>query len=90
MTVVSSVPSDIVSLRMTHCRAEHAAKEAQYHLAVLHYRACFEAAEYRQDIRAMQFFALRLADCYDLMHFAAKAAGFRALAEAAEQPAFFE
>ncbi|GAA5501465.1 hypothetical protein Dxin01_01197 [Deinococcus xinjiangensis] len=86
MNAVSSVPSDIVSLRMTHCRAEHAAGEAQYHLAVLYYRACFEAAEYRQDPRAMQFFALKLADCYEEMHLWKKAEDFRALAEAADKP----
>ncbi len=90
MNVVASVPSDILSLRMTHCRAEHAAKQAQYHLAVQHYRACFEAAECRQDARAMQFFALRLADCYDQMGMRGKASAFRALADAAEGPFFLE
>lgn len=80
MNAVQSAPSDIVSLRMTHCRAEHAAASAQYHLAVLHYRTCLEAAETRQDERATQFFALKLADCYDQMGFGAKAASFRALA----------
>ena len=34
----ASLPCDIVSLRMAHCRAEHAAGSGQYHLAVLHYR----------------------------------------------------
>ncbi|EYB69425.1 hypothetical protein DEIPH_ctg008orf0163 [Deinococcus phoenicis] len=54
--------------------------EAQYHLAVLYYRECLEAAERREDCRATQFFALKLAACYDQMGFAAKAAHFRALA----------
>lgn len=61
------VPSDIVSLRMNHCRAELAAKEARYHLAALHYRTCLEAAEVRQDAQATRFFALRLGECYEAM-----------------------
>lgn len=85
MNAVNSVPSDIVTLRMTHCRAEHAAQIQQYHLAVLHYRTCLEAAECRQDHRATQFFALKLADCYDSMGLRAKAADFRALADAGEE-----
>lgn len=75
------VQSDIVSLRMSHCRAEHALTAAQYHLAALHYRCCLEAAEVRQDCQAVRFFALKLADCYDHMHLREKAAQFRALAD---------
>lgn len=81
MNAVQSVPSDIVALRMAHCRAESAANEARYHLAVLHYRACLEAAERREDGRAMQFFALKLADCYERMCFKEKSEHFRALAQ---------
>lgn len=84
MNAINSVPSDIVTLRMTHCRAEQAAGQQQYHLAVLHYRSCLEAAEYRQDERATQFFALKLADCYEVMGLLHKAANFRALADAGE------
>ena len=81
MTAVISAQSDIVSLRMSHCRAEHAARSAQYHLAVLHYRTCLEVAERREDCRAVEFFALKLAGCYDQMDLGSKAASFRALAD---------
>lgn len=81
MTAVISAQSDIVSLRMSHCRAEHAARSAQYHLAVLHYRTCLEVAERREDCRAVEFFALKLAGCYDQMGLSSKAASFRALAD---------
>lgn len=78
----ASLPCDIVSLRMAHCRAEHAAGSGQYHLAVLHYRTCLEVAERREDCRAMQFFALRLAECYEAMGLRIKAHAFRHLADA--------
>ena len=78
----ASLPCDIVSLRMAHCRAEHAAGSRQYHLAVLHYRTCLEVAERREDCRAMQFFALRLAECYEAMGLRNKAHAFRHLADA--------
>lgn len=77
---MNGVPTDIVSLRMSHCRAEHAALGAQYHLAVRHYRDCLEAAERREDCRAVEFFALRLAACYEQMGLTDKARQFRALA----------
>lgn len=80
MIAASSVACDIVTLRMTHCRAEQAARLAQYHLAVLHYRTCLEVAELRQDGQAMQFFALKLADCYEHMGLREKARSFQALA----------
>ncbi|GGN37110.1 MULTISPECIES: hypothetical protein [Deinococcus] len=86
MSAASTLPCDIVSLRMSHCRAEHAAREAQYHLAVLHYRTCLEAAERREDCRAVEFFALKLAGCYDQMGLNAKAASFRALAGSGDAP----
>lgn len=72
---------DIVTLRVAHCRAEHAANGEQYHLAVLHYRTCLEAAERREDCQAVRFFALRLADCYESMNLTHKAGEFRALAD---------
>lgn len=87
MTAMSRVESDIVSLRMSHCRAEQAAQTAQYHLAVQHYRACLEAAECREDCRAVEFFALKLALCYERMGLPDKAAQFRALANADDLPA---
>ena len=74
-------PTDIVTLRVAHCRAEYAANGEQYHLAVLHYRTCLEAAERREDCQAVRFFALRLADCYEVMGFADKAEEFRALGD---------
>ncbi|WP_084048031.1 hypothetical protein [Deinococcus hopiensis] len=83
---MNGVRTDIVSLRMSHCRAEHAALGAQYHLAVLHYRECLEAAERREDIRAIEFFALKLAGCYEKMGFHDKAAQFRALACSGDLP----
>ncbi|PTA68828.1 hypothetical protein [Deinococcus arcticus] len=86
MSAASTVQSDIVSLRMSHCRAEHAAGSAQYHLAVLHYRTCLEAAERREDCRAVEFFALKLAGCYERMGLTQKAASFRALAGSGEGP----
>ncbi len=73
-------PTDIVALRVTHCRAERAAQGGQYHVAVLHYRDCLEAAERREDCQAVRFFALRLGECYAQMGFADKAAQFRSLA----------
>lgn len=76
--------SDIVSLRMAHCRAEHAAREAQYHVAVYHYRLCLETAECREDRQATEFFALRLAECYGRMGMPGKAAAFHALASGDE------
>ncbi|MFC4639921.1 hypothetical protein [Deinococcus hohokamensis] len=79
MNAVSRITGDIVSLRMSHCRAQHAAAQAQYHLAVRHYRECLEAAERREDCQAMEFFALRLAECYALMGFGEKARHFQAL-----------
>lgn len=81
MTATSSLACDIVTLRMTHCRAEQAAKTAQYHVAAQHYRTCLEVAEIRQDAQATQFFALQLADCYEYMGLPEKAQHFRALAE---------
>ncbi|MFC3831414.1 MULTISPECIES: hypothetical protein [Deinococcus] len=86
MKVVSSAQRDIVSLRMSHCRAEHAAAEARYHLAVLHYRECLESAEQREDLRATRFFAARLAECYAAMDLSDKAAQFQALAGADDTP----
>ena len=86
MKVVSSAQRDIVSLRMSHCRAEHAAGEARYHLAVLHYRECLESAEQREDLRATQFFAARLAECYAAMGLPEKADHFRAMAGADDTP----
>ncbi|BDP43195.1 hypothetical protein DAETH_31640 [Deinococcus aetherius] len=83
---MKALATDIVSLRMSHCRAEHAAEGAQYHLAVMHYRVCLEAAERREDCRATQFFALKLAACYDEMGLTEKAAGFRALACTGDSP----
>ena len=80
MSAVSSM-SDIVALRISHCRAEQAAKDRMYHLAVMHYRDCLDAAERRQDARATEFFALQLARCYEHMQLRDKAAQFRALAE---------
>ncbi|SEJ58069.1 hypothetical protein SAMN04488058_11129 [Deinococcus reticulitermitis] len=77
-------PSDIVSLRMAHCRAEHAAREAQYHIAVYHYRLCLETAERREDQQATEFFALRLAECYARMGMRDKATSFLALASGDE------
>ncbi|MFC4452531.1 hypothetical protein [Deinococcus sonorensis] len=74
-------PTDIVTLRVAHCRAEHAANGEQYHLAVLHYRICLEAAERREDCQAMRFFALRLSDCYRQMGLMDKARQFRDLAD---------
>ncbi|GHF93410.1 hypothetical protein GCM10017783_01760 [Deinococcus piscis] len=71
---------DIVSIRLSHCRAERAASEGQYHLAALHYRSCLEAAERREDPQAVRFFALRLADCYVQMGLSAKAQAFTELA----------
>lgn len=74
---------DIVSIRLSHCRAERAASEGQYHLAALHYRNCLEAAERREDSQAVRFFALRLAHCYTSMGLSAKAQAFADLAECA-------
>lgn len=71
---------DIVALRLSHCRAERAAKQGQFHLAALHYRSCLEAAERREDLQAVHFFALRLAGCYEHMALPAKAASFYDLA----------
>ncbi|WP_272976047.1 hypothetical protein [Deinococcus geothermalis] len=85
---MNGVPTDIVSLRMSHCRAEHAASGAQYHLAVLYYRECLEAAERREDCRAVEFFALKLAACYEKMGLTEKAAHFRALAGSGDLPLF--
>lgn len=76
---MNKLPTHIVSLRMTHCRAESAAREGLYHVAVLHYRECLEAAERREDGQAVRFFALRLGDCYARMGLTDKAAQFRAL-----------
>ena len=83
---MKATASDIVSLRMSHCRAEHAASGEQYHLAVMHYRACLEAAERREDCRAVEFFALKLAACYEQMGLGEKAAQFRALACTGDPP----
>lgn len=88
MTAASSVSCDIVTLRMTHCRAEQAATLAQYHLATLHYRTCLEVAERREDAQAVQFFALKLAGCYETMGLREKALHFRALAEVDESVTF--
>lgn len=73
-------PTDIVSLRLQHCRAESALKGGQYHLAVLHYRHCLEGAERREDVRATQFFSLKLAECYGAMNLRDKALQFKMLA----------
>lgn len=86
MKAVSSVKQDIVSLRMSHCRAEHAAQAAQFHLAVMHYRECLEAAERREDSQATEFFALKLAECYAQMGLRDKAEHFRALAGTDDAP----
>ncbi|UFA49856.1 hypothetical protein [Deinococcus radiophilus] len=75
-----SQAKDIVSLRLSHCRAERAAQQRQYHLAALHYRHCLETAELREDCQAVRFFALRLADCYEQMELSPKAQAFRDLA----------
>ncbi|WP_380099653.1 hypothetical protein [Deinococcus radiophilus] len=50
-----SQAKDIVSLRLSHCRAERAAQQRQYHLAALHYRHCLETAELREDCQAVRF-----------------------------------
>lgn len=76
-------PKDIVSLRLSHCRAERAAQQGQYHLAALHYRTCLEAAERREDCQAVCFFARRLAGCYEQMNLPGKAQAFLELADCA-------
>ncbi|MDO4244868.1 MAG: hypothetical protein Q4C89_02465, partial [Deinococcus sp.] len=60
----------------------HAAQQGQFHVAVLHYRTCLESAERREDRQAIQFFSLRLVECYEAMGMRDKAAAFRWLAEA--------
>ena len=75
-------PQDIVALRLCHCRAQLAATEGSLHVAVQHYRACLEAAERREDAQAMQFFALKLGECYERMGLRDKAVSFKALAKA--------
>lgn len=80
MSAESGLPEDIMALRMCHCRAEQAARLGQYHLAARQYRTCLEAAERREDTQAIQFFALKLAECYGQMGFHDKAAAFTALA----------
>lgn len=82
MNALSSIPGDIVTLRLVHCRAQQAARENKYHIAVMHYRTCLECAEVREDVRATQFFALQLAQCYEAMGLSCKAACFSAMAEA--------
>lgn len=74
-------PTDIVSLRMFHCRAECAVEGEQYHLAVMHYRTCLEAAERREDAQAMRFFAMKLSECYAQMGLCDKSQQFRLLAD---------
>lgn len=86
MKAPTTAPRDIVSLRMSHCRAEHAARGGQLHLAVMYYRACLEGAEVREDPQATEFFALRLAQCYAEMGLSDKAAHFRALAGSEDAP----
>lgn len=88
MNGISSLACDIVTLRMTHCRAEQAANLAQYHLATLHYRTCLEVAELREDAQAVQFFALKLADCYEFMGLREKAVNFRALGHISDELSF--
>lgn len=75
-------PLDIVTLRLCHCRAEAAASEGALHIAVQHYRACLEAAERREDVQAIQFFAIKLGECYERMGLGDKASSFKALARA--------
>lgn len=65
---------------MAHCRAEQAAKLGRWHLAVMNYHCCLEAAERREDVQATQFFALRLAECYAVMGLAERALAFQGLA----------
>lgn len=80
MNAVRPVAADILSLRLAHCRAEQAAAARQFHVAVMHYRSCLEAAEQREDGRASLFFASRLAECYEQMGLHAKAEAFLAFA----------
>ena len=72
--------TSIVALRLHHCRAEHAMRDAQYHLAALNYRRCLETAESRFDCQAVSFFALKLVECYTHMGLSGKANSFRQLA----------
>ena len=74
-------PLDIVALRLCHCRAETAASTGALHVAVQLYRSCLEAAERREDIQAIHFFASRLCECYERMGLRDKAASFKALAQ---------
>jgi len=74
-------PLDIVALRLCHCRAERAAHDGSLHVAVQQYRQCLEAAERREDLQAIHFFALKLGDCYERMGLREKAANFKALAQ---------
>ena len=84
---MNTQPTDIVSLRMFHCRAASAVQGAQYHLAVMHYRTCLESAERREDAQAMRFFALKLSECYAQMGLRDKAMQFRLLAaDGSEHP----
>lgn len=77
-----AVASDIQTLRLIHCRAEQASRWGHYHVAVQQYRQCLEWAEWREDARATQFFALKLAECYAAMGLRRQASEFAELAEA--------
>ena len=81
-SLMETSPLDIVALRLCHCRAERAASEGALHVAAMHYRACLEAAERREDCQAMQFFAHKLGEVYDRMGLGDKADSFKALARA--------
>lgn len=80
------MPRDIHSLRLWHCRAQQAAAEKQWHIAMQMYHRCLESAEARHDPQAVRFFARQLADCYRHMDLRAKASHFHALACARSSP----
>lgn len=69
----------ITDVREAHLRALFAERSAHWHLVIKDYLYCLEAAERAQDVRAVRFFADKLASAYDTIGLPHKAAHYREL-----------
>ncbi len=79
--------ADITKTREAHLRAVLAEYARDWHLVIRDYLYCLEAAERAGDVRAVGFFAAKLAAAYRAIGLGEKAQRYGELAAAAQNKA---
>ena len=79
--------ADITETREAHLRAVLAEYARDWHLVIRDYLYCLEAAERAGDVRAVGFFAAKLAAAYRATGLGEKARSYGELAALAQKPA---